>query len=116
MNNTTPTINPAAAAAADPNGQLNQPGTGYNNNGSNQPIAGNIANELEVNYRTRGGTMSRELLTPKIELFLLDHFQRNDINSYNKVMNGVNTANGEKPKWWNISNTIALRNGLRNLP
>lgn len=91
--NTTPTINPA-----DPNGQLNQQGTGYNASGTNQPLATNIANELEANYRNRGATLSRELLTPKIELFLLDYFQRNDPASYNKLMNGVNAARGDKPK------------------
>ena len=90
--NTIPTINPA-----DPNGQLNQQGTCYNVNGSNQPLATNIANELKAHYRAGNSGLSRTLFTLKIETFLLNHFLVNDPNSYTKVMERVNVANGERP-------------------
>ena len=110
INQRTPPINPQ-----DPLGQLTGQGTGYNRNGTNQPLATNIANELENNYRIKGSTLSAQLLPLPIQRFLLDHLLVNDRESFNKVMDGVNVANHDNAKWWNLSNTNRLRDGLRNL-
>lgn len=110
INQQTPPINPQ-----DPLGQLTDQDTGYNRNGTNQPLATNMANELENNYRARGSTLSGSLLPVPVKSFLLDHLSVNDRESYDKLLDGVNLDNNEQPKWWNLGNTKRLRDGLRNL-
>lgn len=99
---------------ADPMDQLNR--IGYNRNGTNQPIATNIADALKNEYDTNGSGMSAKLLPSNIKRFLVDYLLENDRPTYDKLMGGVNLYKNENPKWWNISNTKDLRNGLRALP
>ena len=82
----------------DPNGQLSKSGTGYNENGSNQPLAKNIADALEVSYKEKGSPLNRHMLPHKLELFLLDHFLKNDPATYDKVMDGLDIPKGERPR------------------
>ena len=98
----------------DPLNQLNN--IGYNRNGSNQPIAGNIARAMQVSYAEYGPSLKDDMLPANVKRFLVDYLLENDKARYDKLMEGVNLYNGDKPKWWKIQNVSPIRNGLRSLP
>lgn len=107
----------------DPLNQLMRPGA-YVHGITNQPIASNIAQALQDKYNaTATGTLSGSMFSPlpplllleEEEQFVLSHLLQNDPVSYNKVMAGID-INVQKVKWYNLSNSIALRAGLRNHP
>jgi len=77
--------------------QLNR--IGYNRNGTNQPIATNIADALKNEYDTNGSGMSAKLLPSNIKRFLVDYLLENDRATYDKLMGGVNLYKNENPKW-----------------
>ena len=105
-------INPISPE--DPQNQLNN--MGYNRNGTNQPIATNIANALQIHYINYGAGLKDDILPANLKRFLVDYLLENDKPKYDKIMEGVNLYNNEKPKWWKIYNTRALREGLKSLP
>jgi hypothetical protein len=72
---------------------------GYNRNGTNQPIATNIANALQIHYINYGGGLKDEILPVNLKRFLVDYLLENDKPKYDKIMEGVNLYNNEKPKW-----------------
>ena len=50
---------------------------------------------MEAYNKSNGNTLSRiRIITPNIENFLLGHFKANDIDTYNKLMNGVDVSKG----------------------
>lgn len=98
----------------DPLNQLNN--IGYNRNGSNQPIAGNIARAMDLSYAHYGPSLRDDMLPASVKRFLVDYLLDNDKARYNKLMEGVNLYNGDKPKWSKIHNVSPIRNGLRSLP
>lgn len=98
----------------DPLNQLNN--IGYNRNGSNQPIAGNIARAMDLSYAHYGPSLRDDMLPANVKRFLVDYLLDNDKARYDKLMEGVNLHNGDKPKWSKIHNVSPIRNGLRSLP
>lgn len=98
----------------DPLNQLNN--IGYNRNGSNQPIASNIARAMQVSYAEHGSSLRDDMLPANVKRFLVDYLLENDKARYDKLMEGVNLYNGDKPKWWKIQNVSPIRKGLRELP
>jgi len=71
---------------------------GYNRNGSNQPIAGNIAHALQISYANYGSSLKDDMLPANVKRFLVDYLLENDKARYNKLMEGVNLYKGDKPK------------------
>lgn len=98
----------------DPFNQLNN--IGYNRNGSNQPIAGNIARAMDLSYAEYGSSLRDDMLPANVKRFLVDYLLENDRARYDKLMEGVNLHNGDKPRWSRIYNISPIRNGLRSLP
>jgi len=95
----------------DPNNQLT---IGYNPNATNQPIGRNIATELQQQYAdTKTGTLSGSMMSDSVQRFVETHLQANDPPLYDKLQLG--RTPGQGPKWWNLSNTRRLRDGLNNL-
>jgi len=76
--------------------QLNN--IGYNRNGSNQPIAGNIARAMDRSYAEYGSSLRDDMLPANVKRFLVDYLLENDKARYDKLMEGVNLYNGDKPK------------------
>jgi len=98
----------------DPLNQLNN--IGYNRNGSNQPIASNIAHALQISYANHGSSLRDDMLPANVKRFLVDYLLENDKARYDKLMGGVNLYKGEKPKWSKVYNVSPIRDGLRSLP
>ena len=123
-----PAVNPAIGQANPPAwGNPNQPVAGnlngpiqvndpnnqnfvYDNNGTNQPLLGNIGRALDhqasVHHLT---SLSRFTFTPQQTQFILDFLRHNHGEVYNKIMQGTNT-----PQWWRQSNTKQFRDLLKN--
>lgn len=80
----------------DPENQLTN--TGYNRNGTNQPIASNIAHAMDVSYSNFGSALTYDMLPANVQRFLLNYLLDNDRARYDKIMTGVNLDNGDKPK------------------
>jgi hypothetical protein len=98
----------------DPLNQLTN--MGYNRNGTNQPIAGNIARAMDLSYAHYGPSLRDDMLPANVKRFLVDYLLENDKARYDKLMEGVNLYNGDKPRWSKIQNVSPIRNGLRSLP
>lgn len=102
-------VNPIAPQ--DPSNQLV---VGYDPNGTNQPIGRNIASELQqLLDNTRNATLSGKSIPRPVQGFIESHLQANDPELYNKLQEG--RTPGQRPKWWNLNNTVRLRDGLYNL-
>lgn len=106
-----PPINPSY-----PNGQL-LPDGGYNTEGSNQPLARNISDELEnlsktINYHS----LSKSIFSRHdgLELFMIEYLLHNDRATYNKVA-GPTGEHIDNLKWWAGANSKILRAGLRGI-
>ena len=67
----------------DPTGLRNN----YNTSPTKQPLANNIANMLESG-RIRHGALNRNLITPEIEQFMVDHLRTTRPNDYTRYTNG----------------------------
>lgn len=98
----------------DPLNQLTN--IGYNRNGTNQPIAGNIARAMDRSYAEYGPSLKDDMLPASVKRFLVDYLLENDKARYDKLMEGVNLYNGDKPRWSKVQNVSPIRNGLRSLP
>lgn len=64
----------------DPLNQLNN--IGYNRNGSNQPIANNIAHALQISYANHGSSLRDDMLPANVKRFLVDYLLENDKARY----------------------------------
>ena len=110
--------NPNQDAGSNVNGPLqisdplNQAARGYNPQGGNQPLARNIASALEHQKSLVGNAMSRFVLSPLHQQFLLDHLSYNERDLYDKLMNPPGQSG--QPVWWKVSNTARLRNSIHN--
>lgn len=101
-------INPA-----DPLNQLNQAAP-YNKNGTNQPLASNIAQCLDLRYQQSGTHLSSNIISPEITKSLVAHLRANDPERYYKLYPLVGRTSN--PQWSNLSNSKGLRDNLRNIP
>jgi len=68
----------APRVAMNPQDPFNQLRAGYNRVGTNQPIARNIAFELDHQHQTRGIKLSGRVLPPLVQQFLVDYLAIND--------------------------------------
>lgn len=95
--------NPNQGAGSNINGPLNindplnQSLAGYNPKGTNQPFARNLASALEHQSRLAGGTMSKYVVNPRDEQFLLSHLLYHERDLYDKAMNP--SGHDDSPRW-----------------
>lgn len=111
--------NPQQLRAGQINGpiQVNDPNNQnyvYNNNGSNQPLLGNIARALDHQANLRLTSLSRFTFTREQEQFILAFLQHNHRGVYDNLMHDSAGYPTNKPIWWKQSNTKIFRDLLRN--
>ena len=122
--------NPAPAAAGAGTGagtgrggqingpiQVNDPNNQnyvYNNNGTNQPLLGNIARALDHQAGLNLTSLSRFTFTPEQEQFILTYLLYNHRGFYDNIMQDVAGNPINQPAWWKQSNTKIFRDLLRN--
>ena len=98
------------------NDPLNQAQTGYNPNGTNQPLAGNIASALEHQYHQGNRRMGRFIFSPNHAQFVLDHLSYREPDLYRLITNPTGPCPSGDPIWYKLPNNFALRDSLRNAP
>ena len=103
MNNLILHVN-RRAIPINPDDPSNKLLTGFNANGTNQPLAGNIASELNVSYSRNGSGLS-------VQDFLVGYFYHRDMDRYIKLIPNPN----ESLKGWNLSKNKNLRKNLTEL-
>lgn len=99
---------------ADPLGQLDRISSVFNRDSTNQPLARNIAEALDLQSEKSGGLLSSNIIPHKVSLFLSEHLRLNDRARYEKIF--PENESNSIPQWWNLSNTKGLRDNLRNIP
>lgn len=100
----------------DPAGQLAKPKPSmiYNLDGTNQPLANHLADELDLRYIYKGSNLVSYIFPEPVKAFLIEHFAINDREKYDILFPNPKKAEAEA-KWSKLSNTKSLREGLRAL-
>lgn len=117
--NLTAGVNPNQLRAGNVNGPIqvvdpNNQYFVYNNNGTNQPLLGNIVRALDYQAILRLTSLSRFTFTPQQSQFILDFLYHNQRAEYNNIMQDSYNNPANSPQWWRQSNTKKFRDLLRN--